>query len=122
MLKVMKQGAAILLALALILTMIPAFGTPDFTLPEDITVIEANAFEGAAMTVMSIPDGCESIGDSAFKDCQSLTRIRVPSACALGADVFSGCGTVFVYGTAGSPAEAYCQSHSNCVFVGEGLN
>ena len=24
---------------------------------------------------------------------------------------------VYVFGTAGSPAEAYCQSHDNCEFV-----
>ncbi len=100
----------------------PAYGTPDFTLPSGIAVIEAGAFEGAAMTVVSIPDGCESIGDYAFKDCAGLRQIRIPDGCALGTDVFSGCGTIFVYGTAGSPAEAYCQSHSNCVFVKEELN
>jgi len=33
------------------------FGTPDFTLPSGITAIEANALEGAAMTVVSIPAG-----------------------------------------------------------------
>ena len=106
----------------LLLIVKPAYSAPDFILPGDLTAIEANAFEGAAMTAVSIPDGCGSIGEYAFKDCASLTQIRIPADCALGTDVFSGCGTVYVYGTAGSPAEAYCQSHSNCVFVGEGLN
>ena len=95
------------------------FGAPDFTLPEDTLRIEADAFEGAAMTVVFIPDGCESIGDSAFRDCLSLTRIRIPAGCELGTDVFSGCGRVFVFGPAGSPAEAYCAEHDNCVFVAE---
>jgi uncharacterized repeat protein (TIGR02543 family) len=98
---------------------IPPFGTPDFTLPASITSIEDNAFEGAAMTVVSIPDGCESIGDTAFKDCGSLTQIRIPDGCSLGSDVFSGCGLVFVFGTAGSDADAYCAAHGNCVFVAE---
>ena len=93
------------------------FGTPDFTLPAGVTAIEANAFEGAAMTRVIIPEGCESIGDHAFKDCGSLTQIRIPAGCALGTDVFASCGTVYVFGPAGSPAEAYCRSHGNCVFV-----
>jgi hypothetical protein len=98
------------------------FGTPDFTLPAGVTAIEANAFEGAAMTKVIIPEGCESIGDHAFRDCTSLTQIRIPDGCALGTDVFDGCTKVYVYGAAGSPAEAYCQSHGNCVFVPEGQN
>ena len=97
----------------------PAFGTPDFMIPTGATTIEANAFEGVAATVVQIPANCASIGDYAFKDCASLTKIRIPAGCALGADVFDGCGTVYVYGTAGSPAESYCLSHGNCVFVAE---
>ncbi len=43
------------------------------------------------------------------------------AGCTLGEDVFDGCGLVFVYSAAGSPAEAYCSdpAHSNCVFVQE---
>ena len=103
----------------LLLTVLPVYGVPDFILPTDITAIEANAFEGAAMTAVSIPDGCGTIGDYAFQDCASLTQIRIPAGCALGTDVFDGCGLVYVFGQAGSPAEAYCQSHGNCVFVAE---
>ncbi|MBR6953899.1 MAG: Cna B-type domain-containing protein [Clostridia bacterium] len=98
---------------------IPPFGTPDFTLPGGVAAIEDSAFEGAAMTVVSIPVGCGSIGNAAFRDCVHLTQIRIPAACTLGKDVFSGCGTVYVYGTAGSPAENYCAAHDNCVFVAE---
>ena len=94
------------------------FGTADFTLPAGTLTIEANAFEGAAMTVVSIPEGCERIGDYAFRNCAGLSRIRIPANCALGTDVFDGCGTVYVFGAAGSPAEAYCAAHENCVFVG----
>ena len=96
---------------------LPPFGDPDFTLPAGLTAIEANAFEGAAMASVSIPDGCKAIGDYAFKDCTTLTRIRIPAGCTLGADVFDGCTKVYILGTAGSAAEAYCQSHGNCVFV-----
>ena len=96
---------------------LPPFGTPDFILPAGVTAVEESAFEGASMTAVVIPEDCTSIGDYAFRDCAGLSRIRIPVNCALGTDVFAGCGTVYVYGAAGSPAEAYCQSHGNCVFV-----
>ncbi|MBQ9196746.1 MAG: BspA family leucine-rich repeat surface protein [Clostridia bacterium] len=95
------------------------FGTPTFTLPAGTTAVEANAFEGAYMSIVSIPAGCQSIGDHAFKDCVALVQIRIPDNCTLGADVFDGCVSVTVYGTTGSPAELYCQTHDNCTFVAE---
>ena len=96
------------------------FGTPDFEIPMDVTVIGANAFEGVAATIVAIPENCESVGDYAFRDCADLTMIRIPADCTLGTGVFDGCTKVYVFGAAGSPAESYCNSHSNCVFVEEG--
>ena len=96
----------------------PAFGTPDFTLPAAIQAIEANAFEGIAASIVDVPTGCASIGDYAFKDCKSLTQIRIPEDCQLGRDVFDGCTLVYIFGTAGSSAETYCRDHDHCVFVG----
>ena len=75
------------------------------------------AFEGAAMKVADVPNGCTSIGDRAFKNCRSLRQIRIPADCVLGAGVFDGCETVYVFSAAGSSAQAYCQTHDNCVFV-----
>ncbi len=92
------------------------------TLPEDLTAIEEGAFEGIAATVVEIPAGCGSVGDYAFRDCAGLTMIRIPADCALGTDVFDGCAKVYVFGATGSPAEAYCQSHGNCVFVEDAQN
>ena len=95
----------------------PAFGTPDFTLPAFLTTVEAEAFEGIAASVVDVPADCTSIGDHAFRNCPNLTQIRIPEHCALGTDMFDGCGTVYVFGAAESSAEAYCQTHDNCVFV-----
>ena len=96
---------------------IPAFGTPDFTLPAFLTTVEMEAFEGVAASVVDVPASCTSIGDHAFRNCPNLTQIRIPENCALGVDVFDGCTQVYVYGTAGSSAETYCSTHANCVFV-----
>ena len=98
------------------------FAPAEFNLPAAITQVEASAFEGAAMESVSIPATCTAIGAYAFKDCANLTRIRIPAGCSVGANAFDGCAKVFIFGTAGSSAEAYCQSHANCVFVEDGQN
>ena len=95
----------------------PVFGTPDFTLPAGLTEIDAEAFAGAVMTAVDIPASCSFIGDRAFAGCTALTKIRIPAGCDLGEDVFDGCTLVYVYGTVGSSAEAYCASHANCTFA-----
>lgn len=95
----------------------PPFGAPDFTLPAALTTVEAEAFEGIAASIVDVPESCTGIGDRAFRNCPNLTQIRIPAGCALGADVFDGCAMVIVFGSAGSSAEAYCQSRANCVFV-----
>lgn len=94
-----------------------SFGEATFTLPSGTTAVEANAFEGVYMSVVSIPSGCSSIGDYAFKDCVQLMRSRIPANCTLGTDVFAGCPYVFVFGAENSPAYQYCQTHDNCEFV-----
>ena len=100
---------------------IPPYGTPDFTLPANITVIEEYAFEGADMTVVYIPDGCTEIGAYAFKDCRNLRQIRVPAGCAIGEFAFDGCENVTIFGVSipGSGAEQYCANHDNCTFAEE---
>ena len=94
--------------------------TPDFVLPDKIECIEESAFENnLAMTVVYIPDGCTSIGPYAFRQCFRLERIRIPADCEIGTGAFDRCFGVLIFGTAGSPAEEYCETHSNCIFVEE---
>ena len=97
----------------------PAVGEPDLTLPDNTEIIENFAFEGAAMTAVWIPDRCTYIGALSFCDCPNLERVRIPAGCEIGTGAFDGCGEVYIYSTVGSPAEAYCQNHANCVFVEE---
>lgn len=93
---------------------VPVFGTPDFTLPAGLKSIEANAFEGAAMTVAVIPNGCESIGAYAFKDCTKLTQIFIPaSVTSIDPSAFSNCGQVYVYGASPSAAKTFCDGNVN---------
>lgn len=97
----------------------PAFGTPDLIMPAGTRAIGASAFEGIAARIVTVSAGCTNIADYAFRN-SSVQHIRIPASCTLGTGVFDGCESVLIYGTAGSPAEAYCLNHSNCVFVPEG--
>ena len=98
----------------------PEFGEPTFLLPSALTEIGESAFESLPMTIVEIPSGCESIGKWAFKDCTSLTQIRIPSSVTFIDDTaFDGCVNVFVYGTAGSAAQTFCNTNDNCIFVAE---
>ena len=93
---------------------------PDLVLPAALTRIEESAFEGdTSFTVVEIPEECTSIGKWAFKDCKGLKKIWIPEGCEIGEDAFDGCTDVEIFGVAGSPAEAYCDTHGNCTFVGQ---
>ena len=97
----------------------PVYGEPDFKLPASITAIEESAFEGSNMSVVFIPDSCKKIADYAFKDCNLLTQIRIPETCTVSDYAFDGCEEMYIFGTAGSDAESYCQSHEGFTFVEE---
>jgi len=99
-----------------------AFGTPDFTLPASLQAIEANAFEGASMTVVYIPDTCVAIGAEAFKGCAKLKQIRLPKDCAIEESAFDGCGLVYAFAPAGGTTEAWCAKHRNICFIARGAN
>jgi hypothetical protein len=70
------------------------------------------------MTVAVIPNGCESIGAYAFKDCTKLTQIFIPaSVTSIDPSAFSNCGQVYVYGASPSAAKTFCDGNVNCTFV-----
>ncbi len=94
-----------------------AFGTPDFTLPSALTVIEDNAFEGDVGITIVDAHSCSSIGAEAFRGCIGLAQIRLMQNCTIDATAFDGCGIVFVFAPAGGTTEAYCLEHDNCEFV-----
>ena len=101
---------------------LPEFGTADFTLPENLTAIEENAFQAIAATAVEINPGCASIASQAFAGCTALEKVRIPdsieSADDIADDAFEGCGLLYLYGTAGGAAESYCNNHSDSfVFI-----
>ena len=98
---------------------VPAFGTPDFTLPAALTAVEEEAFEGIAASVVDVPESCVSIGAHAFRNCANLAQIRLPADCAIDETAFAGCGIVQVFAPAGGDVEAFCAGHDGLAFVAE---
>lgn len=94
------------------------FENADFILPNNIQEIENAAFEGIAATVVFIPDTCKRIGTHAFIN-SKLVQIRIPAGCSIEDDAFEGCVDLLVFGAKGSPAENYCNRHTNCSFIVE---
>ena len=60
-------------------------------LPEELTRIEANAFEGTDCEIVIIPDSCTYIGSGAFKDCKKLVYVSYKSTTTIEPDAFEGC-------------------------------
>ncbi len=91
-----------LLTLSLVLTFHAAFAE-SFQLPADTQIIEAQAFlDCRDLTgLLRIPDGVETVGESAFAGCTGLTGLELPdSLTAISAHAFDGCtgltGTLYV--------------------------
>ncbi len=96
------------------------YDAPAFTLPAFMETIGANAFAGAGMTEMYIPDGCRTIGAGAFAN-SAIEKIRIPSSVtSLDKTALDGCSYLVIYGKAGSRAKTYCTLHADtCLFVEE---
>ena len=93
------------------------FGTPDFTLPEQLDVLDESAFEGVPSLKVVDAHSCTSIGRDVFKG-TGLKQIRLPKDCEIDAEAFGG-QTVCVYAPAGGTTEAFCADDDNLVFVAE---
>ena len=87
-------------------------GTPDFTLPNALETIEAEAFTGLPMTIVKCPDGLKSIQSRAFANCNKLIQIYIPkSVTSIASDAFSGCNNeMIIYGQSGSTAESFANA------------
>ena len=65
-------------------------------LPEGLTEIKANAFEGLACEAVIVPDHCTGIGSKAFANCRKLIYISIPAGTAVAADAFDGCASTLI--------------------------
>jgi len=75
-----------------ILIMYPAGKTGDFTIPNGVITIGAEAFYNSPITNVIIPNGVTRIGNTAFYYCWNLTSVIIPnSVTSIGNDAFYNC-------------------------------
>ena len=62
-------------------------------MPDGVTEIAADAFKGAKIKTVSIPDSCTRIGSEAFCGCEKLTKVTLPdNGLYLAHRCFAQCG------------------------------
>ena len=84
-------------------------GASTLQLPEDLTVIDEQAFMGDhSITEVLVPDGVRTIGRNAFSGCTGLTSINLPERLlSIGEGVFDGCTGLTIKGYTDSLADRY---------------
>lgn len=87
-----------------------------FSLPNSITIVPAYCFAGANITNMHLPANLESIGNSAFQGCESLSSIRIGKYVeSIGDAAFNGCwGLRSIVCLASDPPELGTMAFNNC--------
>ena len=69
-----------------------------YSLPDNLVIIEEEAFSGTNLTEITIPDGVTSIGKRAFANCRSLTSVTIPTSVTYVAEnAFEGCDGLILY-------------------------
>lgn len=108
----------------LLLLVLPLGASADLALPDDLTVIEAEAFlNNTALTgELTIPDGVTVIGERAFAGCSGITAIVIPtSVTAIEAGAFSGCtalsGPLFLHKGITIAEDAFADCENLFVFI-----
>ncbi|MBQ3155386.1 MAG: leucine-rich repeat protein [Clostridia bacterium] len=82
------------LLLSVFILLLATTALADVTLPENVMVIEPEAFAGCTELTgtLVIPEGVTDIGEEAFKDCAGLTELVLPSnAVTIEDRAFAGC-------------------------------
>lgn len=93
-------------------TVHPAFGEADMTLPASLTEIDEEAFYGLPLTSVACPYGLKTIGAGAFANCTALRKIMIPASVSQIDDTaFDGCTALLIYGARDSQAEAFALRH-----------
>ena len=82
-----------------------------FILPASLRVVEDEAFEGTAESLVVLPDSLKTLRDRAFADNANLRAIYIPKGTNSIADTaFAGVKGLTIFGLAGSFAEEWAES------------
>lgn len=82
------------------------------TLPANIKSIKMEAFTGSAAEAIIVPDGCLTIGERAFAQCENLKCIVLPdSLTEIAEDAFEGCLDLAIFAPQNSIAHVYAREH-----------
>ena len=80
-----------------------------YAIPEEIKIIEEQAFSDCMFTTITIPEGVSRIGMYAFSSCRWLETVHVPeSVQEIGEEAFFNDADVIIRGKKGSFIEQYC--------------
>ena len=107
-----RKMIAILLVVIIFINEPAAALAESFLLPEDLTAIDAGAFEGIeAMNTVYVPWGTESIDSRAFAD-SGLQAIYLPDTVTwMADDTFAG-SSVTIYSSENAYAREYAEAHN----------
>ena len=96
--------------------------TQRLILPNNLKMIEDQAFQNTVAEMVILPDGVSYIGAKAFSDSEVLRAVLLPDGnIDIAADAFEG-SQVIIYAPAGSAAEAFAEAHGIDFFASEWQN
>jgi len=109
----MKRFLLSVFLLLFVFSVAAAGSDGDFTLPDQLISIEAEAFMGlSSEEEIVIPDGTRYIGARAFAD-SSIKKVYLPASLGfIAADAFSGCDGLTAVVHCNSVGHAYCKSNA----------
>ena len=78
-----------------------------YAVPSGVRVIGPDAFRASCVEGVRMPDGLESVGESAFRDCRRLQWVGLPEGVReVGDSAFMGCGSLWELVLPGSVGQA----------------
>ena len=81
-------------------------------LPESVTIIENEAFEGTALVNVELPNTVTKVGDRSFANISTLREVRIPIATKyIASTAFDGSNRTMITAPANSYARAYARNH-----------
>ena len=94
--KFAEDNGRILVVDGTLIAFAPSCGAKEYTIPNSVTIIEMSAFRDCqSITRVTIPESVTTIRNYAFYDCGSLSSVTIPdSVTSIGHNVFRNCSSL----------------------------